>query len=251
MTTSRLHLDLRESAALTLTSAILIYHANNGRECGAYASIHSIAMEGGQPYLMAGKPLMPRAALSLARALSPTTQTNGFLPANVLYAQADLLMWWQPACRRHIAFQCSADTLGVRGGVVPHPALLFCAGRHGWRVWALSDDVRPTPETALYQAPYFNVNREGQVCTGTAAVPRGIAIEQIDEWEDVFFRSQFTHPSAPKLVSHRRGAFAFWRAMLNGRYKTFPQHLLVPLKRTLGEQVLHMAQVLAASERRP
>lgn len=237
MSALRLHLDLHQNTPLVLSSAVLIYHAPNTQERNAYASIHPVVIEQGQPRLLAGKPLLPRAALTLARELAPAIQMSGYLPENVLYAQADLLAWWRPARPCHIAFDGNHDTIGVRGGVVPHPPLVFCIGSGGWRVYALRGNERPLPETALYQAPYFNVSPDGLICRGSARVPDRIGLEHLAAWEDAFFRSQFTQPNAAKLIQYKRGAHAFWRAMLDGRYATFPSHLLVPLQRTLAQQI--------------
>ena len=55
-------------------------------------------------------------------------------------------------------------------------------------------------------------------------------------WNDAFFGSFFTHPNVHgKLVTYKGGAFKFWRDMLDGRHGEFPEHVLVPAKRTLAD----------------
>ena len=52
----------------------------------------------------------------------------------------------------------------------------------------------------------------------------------------VVFHSYFTHPNvAGKLLNYRGGSYAFWRDMLNQRFKRFPERVLVDTKTTLGQ----------------
>ena len=47
--------------------------------------------------------------------------------------------------------------------------------------------------------------------------------EKINAWNAAFLRSFFTHPNSKgKLVRYRGGAYAFWRDMLDGKFKPFP-----------------------------
>ena len=95
---------------------------------------------------------------------------------------------------------------------------------------------RPTPQTPLFQAPYFNVDGRGCICQGNVPVPTGTTVEKISAWNDAFLRSYFTHPNvAGKLLRYRGGAYTFWRDMLDGRFARFPDRVLVDTKITLGQ----------------
>jgi PRTRC genetic system protein B len=216
---------------LELQQAVLIYRGAQGT---ALATVHDIAFVDGEPTIMAGKAMTARAAITLARALSKGISHGGFIPETVLYMDGDLLLWWVPPMRRHIAFR--APKLGSEecGDVVPHPGLVFVASSAVWAVWAVKGNQRPTPDTALFQAPYFNVWQNGRICQGNVEVPQGTTAEKIDAWNAAFFGSYFTHPNVHKhLVKYRGGAFAFWRDMLDGKFVAFPERVLVSAHTTL------------------
>lgn len=238
MPNATFRIDLRDAASMVLAQALLIYRPSSASDGAAYASVHEVSLEQGRPVILAGKPVTPRAALRLAQTLSNSAAHAGYLPGNVLFADADTLVWWVPAQRRHIAFRCPESTLGERSAIVPHPALVFMVSGTQWLVWAHKGTKRPVPDTPLWQAPYFNVNGEGAICRGNVATPNGSTMDKIDAWETAFFRSFFTHPNLPKgLVRHQGGAHAFWADMLDQKFTRFPQGVLLPTGTTLGALV--------------
>jgi PRTRC genetic system protein B len=106
--------------------------------------------------------------------------------------------------------------LGERSAIVAHPALVFMVSGTKWLVWANKGRSCPVPETSMYQAPNFNIGGDGAICRGNVATPAGSTADKIGEWEDVFFRSYFTHPNLPKgLVRYPGGAYAFWADMID------------------------------------
>jgi PRTRC genetic system protein B len=238
MPNAQFQLNLREAGTMQLAQAVLIYRPTCAGTDHAYASVHDIALTDGGPIIRAGKPITPRAALRIAHALSSNTGHSGYLPGNVLYADADKLVWWVPPHRRHMAFRCPDAALGDQSAVVPHPALVFMVSGTRWMVWAHKGRARPVPESLMWQAPYFNVGGDGAICRGNVATPTGTTADRIGAWEDAFFRSYFSHPNLPKgLVRHPKGAYAFWAEMMDGQFARFPQRALVPTGARLGELV--------------
>ena len=216
------------SATVRLSSALLLYEGENG---ACYATAHPIELldEGGRPVIGAGRPV-DRCALisaleSLAESAAPAAR---FLPATVLGISASAVTWWHPPSRRRVFFEC--DELGKRAAVVPHPGLVFQAANTGFRVFAVKGDTRPLPDTPLFEPPYFNTWNHGAICIGTAPVPSKVDVDAISGWEAGFFDSAFTHPNGGgKRVEYAAGEFAFWRDMLDGKFKkTFPEECLVP-----------------------
>jgi PRTRC genetic system protein B len=86
---------------LRLDRAVLIYHGASG---SAFATVHAVEDADGEAVIGAGQAMTPRATIDLARALSKSAAHAGFLPETVLYMDGDLLVWWLPPGKRHIAF---------------------------------------------------------------------------------------------------------------------------------------------------
>jgi PRTRC genetic system protein B len=238
MTEAEFSIQTPTDKVLTLDQAVLLYH---GRSGGALATVHEVLTVDGAPVIGAGHAMTAQAARELASALLQRAAHGGFLPETVLYLHGDVLVWWVPPTRRHIAFRVGddhAESFGgtERGDTVPLPGLVFAAASRGWRVWAVKGSRRPTPKTALFQAPFFNVDGHGHICQGNAPVPEGTTVEKIGAWNDAFLRSYFTHPNVTgKLLRYRGGSYAFWRDMLDQRFTRFPERVLVDAKSTLGQ----------------
>lgn len=219
---------------LELTRAVLLYR---DRASGAtHATIHKIEHTATGPTILPGVAARLRSSRALARALQIGDEPR-FIPQELLFRDERVTIWWAPPARRRVMFRCAA--LGVPEWVeeVPHPGLVFAAIQGSdWKVWAVDCATRPTPDTPLYRAPYFNVWKAGRICVGNVVLPCGDPAEQIAAWNRAFFDSWFTHPNDPKgLVKYRGGPVAFWRAMLKRRFRhEFPVRVLVPLNETLS-----------------
>lgn len=227
-----------QTGAVSLQRAVLIYGDRRGR--AALATLHNIEDAAGEAIIGAGRAMSAQTARRLAADLCHHATPAGFLPETVLCLQGNAMLWWVPPAHRHVAFRVDPGHAaqmggGERGGSVPHPGLVFAASPRFWRVWAVKGTKRPTPATVLYQAPYFNVDGHGNICQGNVSVPDGTTVERIGAWNEAFFRSFFTHPNVSgKLVHHRGGAYAFWRDMLDGKHRRFPERVLVDAGITLG-----------------
>src|SRR5438132_13997735 len=80
-------------------------------------------------------------------------------------------------------------------------------------------------------------------CESFVGVPEGPTAEKIDNWNEAFFGSFFTHPNVRKnLVKYRGGAYKLWTDMLDGKFAHFPERVLVPVKATLGQLLDGTAQ---------
>lgn len=221
-----------------LKQAVLIYEDRAG--IAMLATTHPIEYVDGEPVIGAGRAMGTRAARTLATRLGKQSESVGLVPETLLYFNNEAMIWWVPPGQRHITIRTEthATELGAkeRGEAVPHPGLIFAASPQFWCVWAVKGKNRPTLDTRLYQAPYFNVSPNGAICQGNVDVPKGCATEKIDAWNNAFFRSVFTHPNVivGRLVKYR-DEYAFWRDMLDGKFKGFPEHVLVDRKATLAD----------------
>ncbi len=214
--------------AVNLKHAILLYET--------FATVHDVELKGGkQPVIKPGELATKEGLISALRALLPETERGtGLLAENILATGVDHMVWWVKPATREVWFSCK-DIGGERHAPVPNPGLVMVVSKSGWHVFAVKGKDRPTPETELFQVPYFNVWAGGKICTGTARTPQGADAKKPKAWEDAFFQSFFTHPNihAPQKLVAKGGAFKFWKDMLDGRYQRFPEGMLVATKQTM------------------
>ena len=217
-----------------LSEAVLIYRA--GGE-GAFASLHRIKQaDDGSPYLAPGEPLTTAFVRTLAQGLGAQVKPEIF-PGNILARTPDLLVWWARPQRRVMFFGgTDKEARKINGLVFPHPALIFKLLGKDIFVRALATTSRPSPDTPLKTAPYWNTDARGLVCAGSMRVPESSDIASIPAWQDAYFQSEFTHAAgAVRLTSHPGGFIGLWKG-LAGR-KRFPAQYLVDTGETLQEFV--------------
>ena len=232
---SRCHV---KQSSMSLSQAILIY---SGVGAGGFATVHDVLPSddpSARPQLMAGTPVTRKALVALMGDLS-ATESFGFLPENVLAVGDNYLVWWSKPQTRNVWFNAD-EPLGARCGKTPQPGLIFAVLGNAWSVHAVKGETRPSPDTPLFQAPYFNVWESGRICTGNVTLPSMSSVDRISTYEDAFFRSYFTHPNIRgkgRLTKFRGGPFALWLSLLNRPRKVFPESSLVRINRTAGALV--------------
>lgn len=224
---------------VVLKNAILIYD-REGRvgDNRPFATTHPITNLGNtkQPnyQIMPGTPVTKRALISalgnLANEFQPKIE---FVPENVISHSQVHLMWWMPAGQRSVFFNC--EGIAKRGSVAPNPALVFLVYGKNWFVFALKKNQRPTENTELFHAPYFNVYDTGLICAGSADTPNGTEIATMAKWEQAFFGSKFTHINGSvRRTTYKKGIFALWNELLDGEYKNgFPVRYLSKSEHTV------------------
>lgn len=232
---TQFHIDPVGDDALRLEQAVLIYRSPRQR---ALATVHPIGRHRGKPVILAGAAMTLAATRQLAKELAGGGGGPVFLPPELLYAGADVAVWWAPPAVRHLWFRAPGLDAGERGARVPVPGTVFLAKGRACKVWVVKGRQRPTPATALWRAPFFNVAEDGAICWGNVGLPPAETPDRLADWTSAFFGSYFTHPNAAgDVVRHRDGAHGFWRAMLDGAYRRFPSSVLLPTGLTLGWMV--------------
>jgi PRTRC genetic system protein B len=171
---------------LRLKHAVLVYSDSSG----AFCTLHKVRTEDGMaPYLEPGQLLtnafLRRLVEGLGRRVAPEV-----LPENVVARTPDLIVWWSRASRRVMFFSGGTDEAhSLNGHVYPHPALVFKVHGRGLFVRALAEDTRPSAQTALKTAPYWNTRQDdGLVCLGTTRLPDSTSADSIIQCERVFFQ---------------------------------------------------------------
>lgn len=222
-----------------LSKAILLYGSGSSVN---FVSIHDIEGGASNPRIGAGNPATKQALAGIFRDLLPgALKPRTILPWNVLSSDHDHLAWYTLPTTKRLWFR-SKEFGGELSGEVSLPGLVFLVTNGSWYVFAHKLTVRPLPDTPLFVAPFFNVWDSGRICTGNVKKPESFGPETIQEWEDAFFSSYFTHPnvSPNELVSYKGGPYALWKKLLKGKLKNFPSVALVDMKVSLGDALVQM-----------
>lgn len=213
--------------------AFIMYAGQNNpyggsQEKFSFVNLHGIVDTPQGPTLTEGVRATEEGVRDVIKSLAETIRNPlCLLNPHILATTDDATVWWVPAGKRRIAFQ--TQEIGRRAAVTPQPALLFAVTRKGWFVHALKESTRPTAKTKLCVAPYFNVWSQGKICVGSTIKPQESPGADPDAWTKAFFSSAFTHPNVRGkngLMKHEFGPYAFWRDMLDGKHKEFPDVLV-------------------------
>lgn len=227
---------LREQ--LTPSQALIIYRrAPTDRAVTpnetAYIELHPIITAGERYTLGPGAPLTKKQVVNLA-ALATADRSallGGFLPVTgrLLYLDPSpalpQLLWWRPPEKRALIFDERQS--GIASGVYPLPALLFNLKDRDLSVYAVAD-AAVTPQSPIKNTPLPNIYEDGRICMGNCRLPamRGDIVPLIERYEELFYRSEFTH------FIHKRPA----RSPVTALFKkiagadAFPVEELVPLQ---------------------
>ncbi|MEP2026964.1 MAG: hypothetical protein ABJH98_17900 [Reichenbachiella sp.] len=120
---------------------------------------------------------------------------KALIPDHVLLAENRgddfRIIWTIPPGIRTLNFH---EKLGIPSGEAQVPGLLFMASRQQLSVFAIKTESIDL-NTNLYYAPFYNIYDNGSVCTGTMQKPDKPEYfdQAIEEWENGFFYSYFTH----------------------------------------------------------
>jgi PRTRC genetic system protein B len=229
----RAYVEIGGSEALTLKGALLLYQGRNR----VFVSWHELRQSpsGGAPYLGEAQEITTEFVHRLAQGLGTQIPVE-VLPENVVVRTAETLMWWTPRTVHAMFFRATDEEASeLSGKRFPQPPLVWkVTGKDLW-VRALAGNRRPTADTKLMTAPYWNVDGEtGWTCQGSMRSPEEPGTDAIPLWEKAFFQSEFTHQTGPRrLTTHPGGFFGLWRE-LAGR-KLFPGKYLAPGKESLKE----------------
>ena len=172
----------------TLKTAVMIYTDTST----AFATVHEVRVDcKGSPYLAPGRSLTTAFLRRLAQGLGTATSPE-VLPECILVRTPDMIVWWARAQSRVMFFSGQEEGAGdLNGHLYPHPALVFKVRRRELFVRALAQDTRPTAQTQLKTAPYWNTDSKGSVCVGTMRIPDQLTANRISAWQDAYFTSEF------------------------------------------------------------
>ncbi|MCB1810534.1 MAG: PRTRC system protein B [Candidatus Competibacteraceae bacterium] len=215
-------------------SALLLYQI----ERRVIATLHPLkSSRRGHAVIGAGRPCTQsdvQDVLELLAGLEPSRHID-WLPPELLAQGEDYRVWWTPGKVRPMWFLCQDKRLGLR---VPWPTLLWLA--HKKTLWcaALAKNARPSPASPLYHAPLMNIDAQGQVCIGTAAIPSEHSAESQAVWEAILFESNFSHANHQETLKRKsvvstEQQLSFWQSQAGK--KRFPVPVLNPMETTVQD----------------
>ncbi len=223
---------VNEGAGYALSGAVLIY---TNRDAGhAFATKHEVVELDLRPSIRPGTPFTEEDYRTLVSAMAPKEQPKmQWHNPRVLAKGLGRVVWWTPPQMRSMFFKTSTHIAGTfdAKGVAPNPGLVWMGTQQALYLWAFKGSDAPTPETRLYQAPFFNVWARGQVCIGNAVMPPEDQRDDLDAWERTFFGSRFTHPNFSQADRLTVGVnpIQFWKDQLAKPSRAFPEHVLFEL----------------------
>ncbi len=236
---AEVHVATGEGMEMALAGALLVYRGGSS----AFVTNH-VAVKGadGCPELTMGIPATRDSIAELLAGLEMGVSYAGLVPERLLAIAPSMMAWWCPPSPRTVWFECAEDAgkdLGSASGRTSHPGLVFAVAGSRWHVFAVKGTGRPSGDSRLYRAPYFNVWADrGEVCIGNVRVPRSCSPEAMEAYERAFFESRFTHPNPGFRVAFKGGGYALWLQLLAERGRSpFPQRALYPTPYTLAQLV--------------
>jgi PRTRC genetic system protein B len=239
------HVEVGDADRVVLSRAVLVYSHRSflGAADGEFATVHSVIhQEGGRKTLGAGELLSMSFLQELASGLGSQLKPE-ILPPCVICRTPHIIAWYTPSQVRTHFFYKDSKMRDLSGRDMPVPALVWRLSGHELHVRALRDDTRPTAETKLFMAPFWNTNSQGLVCQGSMRRPSEFSVKTLDGWVDGYFGSHFTHDYGnSKLTTHPKGFEGLWREVARRKAKLFPAEYLTPIKQTLEQFVAGDAQ---------
>lgn len=221
-------------------SCALVFYQSRGRFNETY--VEYFDMENGLP--INPHPLTVVEGQRLASALQvdddnlPLLRSDGILPSKLLSfnAKSSTIAWFTKAQFRELFFN---KDLGIKCGKAHIPPMVWVADRETLHLFALSNNRKPTVNSNLYYAPFFNIYEDGSVCMGTmdiATKETGSVDELMSLWENYFFNSYFSH-----LMSEHNpvqgNCVILWENLIDTG-KTFPNDKLVRTSKKLKDILL-------------
>lgn len=217
----------------------LVFYQTKGMNSDTY--VESFDMDkNGNP--INAHPLTVREANQLAKALKtakeekePCLKSDGIISNAILHIDPtqNKVIWFTKALQRELYF---TENLGIPNGKANLPPMLWIANKNSLSVFALGSNGRPKENTKLYNAPFFNVYENGNVCMGTVDVQikKTASLEEFTiAWESYFFNSYFSH-LMQDYNPIKGNCITLWESLVNTN-NTFPKEVLKKNGKTLKD----------------
>ncbi|OGV45839.1 MAG: hypothetical protein A2017_18230 [Lentisphaerae bacterium GWF2_44_16] len=164
------------------------------------------------------------------------TEIN-FVPKNLLAIGKERIIWRCPGKKRPIFFKAINKKLNkISGKSFSFPDLVFRVSAGRLYVYAAKrkDRAIEAKKLSLYHAPFYNIYDDGNVCLPHNITHPGCNIDDIPDWEKLFFESNFSHAGGGTKLCFTGGHDAFWLNYSKKNSKSFPDSVLKPMRKTLS-----------------
>jgi PRTRC genetic system protein B len=183
---------------LSPTMAIIVYQDRSEYQQQCFLEKREIKIVGDRfrfmaPVAMADDTLQEISKFYM-KSRSSVMGFGGLISPHILFgvnkAGLTSVMWYRPAMKRALNFSSSLKIKGASN--VDVPATLYLVVNNNLYVFALITDDRPTENTKIYKAPYFNIYEDGRVCLGTANVGRkqNVYEKEAERFERGFYMAE-------------------------------------------------------------
>jgi len=224
------------NAALKPSRALIIYEDRGTYNKDYYIESREIRSSNGKLQLMGAVPLSQDIMKDIAKSYMKTNAADmqhGFIPEHILYGKCapgkTVVMWFRPSMKRSLNFSASLQIKGSSEVIVP--ATLYLLINNQLNIYALASDERPSRTTKLFNAPYFNIYADGNVCMGTAQTGNRKADtfeKEADRFERAFYMAE---QNGGHNASMCKGSpSALWTQLIKSK-KKFPIDKLIPHKK--------------------
>jgi len=134
-------------------------------------------------------------------------------------------IWHTPPTQERLLF---SKFLKIPSGKYSLPGLIWKATAEKVILYAYKQSGRPSGDTPLFHAPFFNLYADGSVCTGDVKIEfsADCSLEDfITGWQRYFFDSYFSHV----ILDHQpvNGIVKMWQSLF-AKDVDFPIELLKP-----------------------
>lgn len=168
--------DQLTNIRLVPKSAVIVYAKGNNYHKDYYLESREIKNIGGKLQLQAPIPLASHVMKDIAKTFmkknSFEMDFGGLIPSHILYAEnrpgQTIVMWYRPEMKKSLNFSASLNIKGSSEVVIP--ATLYLVVNSKLYLYALENNERPELSTKLFNAPFFNIYEDGNVCLGTAPI---------------------------------------------------------------------------------
>tara|TARA_R110001606_G_scaffold399101_1_gene580707 strand:+ start:245 stop:613 length:369 start_codon:yes stop_codon:yes gene_type:complete len=119
---------------------------------------------------------------------------------------------------------------------------VFHSNGRGLHVAAYSGSGRPSLTQPLYNAPLWNINAEGHLCSGSEDTTSKLGVDAMAISEEAVFNTLFSHSGTSLVLAISKGKkddkqyikFIKQKALTNTKFKTSE---MVPMKQALQQWV--------------